>query len=57
MLVIIRHKYATAHSKAAYLRQIGMNIVEKHILTTTFNAPQNWIGKVGNKFAKEKTNE
>ena len=23
MVVIIRHKYATAHSKAAYLRQIG----------------------------------
>ena len=24
MVVIIRHKYATAHSKAAYLRQIGV---------------------------------
>jgi hypothetical protein len=26
MVVIIRHKYATAHSKAAYLRQIGVFI-------------------------------
>ncbi len=33
MVVIIRHKYATAHSKAAYLRQIGAITIERTLAT------------------------